>query len=297
MVEEQPPYDPYATQPLPQPPPQLPSYPPPVYPPPGHEQPYATAAYPLPGYPPPPAPQHTDAVSIIALVTSVVGAVLASIPLAIIGLARTKDGRRSGRWAAVTAIVLSLVWVLAIVVGVAGYLASSSSSSSTALAGTSALPSSAASTPSPSDTPTPTETPTSTPTPTPTPTVKPAKVVTHSVYIGNVTKGHCFNEPKKGSSFVPELTTCRAPHDEEMMGTVQLGSGSYPGSSGARTKSDKACAKLFATYIGVPSDQSELGVETWWPSSGLWGSGHHIAQCAVYTPDQKTVGTLKGSQR
>jgi hypothetical protein len=51
-------------------------------------------------------------------------------------------------------------------------------------------------------TPTVTPTPTPTPTPKPTPTISPAKVVTHTVYIANVKAGHCYNDPKKGSSFV-----------------------------------------------------------------------------------------------
>jgi hypothetical protein len=281
----EPPVDPYATAPLPPPYAQQPPAPP-----------YGQEYYGAP--PPPAAPPQTDAVSIAALVTSAVGALVASVPLGVVGLVRTKGRRRAGRWAAVTALVLSGAWL---VVGVTVFALLGSSTSGGTAAGGLTVPGSAV----PSQAPTPTETPTATPpvsptatpTPAPTKTVKPAKVVTHSVYIGYVTKGHCFNEPKKGSSFVPELTTCRAPHDEEMMGTVQLGSGGYPGTSAAQRKADKACQKLFATFVGLPTDESELGLETWWPSPGLWGAGKHIAQCAVHSAEGKTVGTLRGARR
>jgi hypothetical protein len=287
------PFDPYVTAPLPS------AYgaQPPASP---YEAPYQggyPAAPPYGELPPPSGPPvspPTDPVSIVALVTSVVGALVASVPLAIIGLVRTSRRRRGGRWAAVLALVLSLVWVA--VAGTAFALLGSSSSSGDAASGSVPPTSSAPAFPSDTPTPTPTDT-TPTPTPTPTPTVKPAKVVTHKVYIGFVKAGHCFNEPKKGSSFVPELTTCRAPHDEEMMGSVQLGSGRYPGQSAAQSRSDTACQKLFATYVGVPTDDSELGIETWWPSPGLWASGKHIAQCGVYSPDGKTVGSVRGSKR
>ena len=116
-------------------------------------------------------------VSVVALVTSVIGALIASVPLGIIGLVRTKDRRRGARWAAVTALALSAAWVVVGVV-VFALLGSSTAAGGAALGGASAAPS-----PSslfPSDTPSPVA-PTTTPTPTPTPTatVKPAKVVTH----------------------------------------------------------------------------------------------------------------------
>ena len=117
------------------------------------------------------------------------------------------------------------------------------------------------------------------------------------MYIASVKAGHCFNEPKKNSSFVPELTTCAAPHDEEMMGTVKLGSGGYPGTTVARRKADAACAKLFATWVGVTQDQSELGLETWWPTAGFWANQGHTAQCAVHSYDGKTVGSLRHADR
>ena len=64
-----------------------------------------------------------------------------------------------------------------------------------------------------------------------------------------------------------------------------------------RPMADAACATMFAAFVGVPTDESELGLETWWPSAGLWSSGKHIAQCAVYSADGKTVGTLRNARR
>ena len=47
----------------------------------------------------------------------------------------------------------------------------------------------------------------------------------------------------------------------------------------------------------LPTHESDLGLETWWPSAGLWSAGKRIAQCAVRGADGKTVGTLRGARR
>jgi hypothetical protein len=250
-----------------------------------------------PGFPlgvaPPPAVGAArapmDLVSVLALAASLVGLLVASVPLAIVGVVRTNRGVRSGRWAAIAATVLSAAWL--VVGGIGFALHTSLGSGSTSASGTSAAE--AAPVPGPSVAPPAAPPVAPAPTPSATPP-KPAKVVTHRVYIGLVKPGHCFNEPRAGSVFVPELTTCAAPHDEEMMGMVQLGVGRYPGASAARSHASAACDALFTRFVGVSPGDSSLGVETWWPSPSLWSSGHHSAQCAVYTPGKKTVGTLRG---
>lgn len=69
------------------------------------------------GYPPYAAgPPRTDGVSLAALVCSLsCCAAPVAIGLGIAGLVRTKGGRRGGRWAAVTGLVLGIVLTLGIV--------------------------------------------------------------------------------------------------------------------------------------------------------------------------------------
>lgn len=71
-------------------------------PPPSWSQPTGPAAFPPPW----------DPVSIIALVTSVLGWCLISIPLAIVGITRTTAGAYRGRGLAVAALVISVLWLV-----------------------------------------------------------------------------------------------------------------------------------------------------------------------------------------
>jgi hypothetical protein len=99
---------------------------------------------------------------------------------------------------------------------------------------------------SPTPTPSPTPAARLTPTPKPTPTVAPARVVTHPVYIARVRVGQCFNNPKSFvNGFVSLLTTCAAPHDNQMMGSGSLGKGPWPGQAAADARADAVCTPLF----------------------------------------------------
>ncbi len=106
---------------------------PPNPPPYGNDNPYGGP--PPPGQPPygatpyPGGPEYggpggakTDGVSIAALVTGVLCCAPVNIILGIIGIRRTKEGQRKGRWMAVTGLVLGvlsvLVWVGLIAGGV-----------------------------------------------------------------------------------------------------------------------------------------------------------------------------------
>lgn len=70
-----------------------------------------------------PASVKTDGVSITSFVLSLICCAPVGLVLGFIGLGRTKNGQRKGRWAAVTGIVLGVlglgVWVL-VAVGLAG---------------------------------------------------------------------------------------------------------------------------------------------------------------------------------
>lgn len=60
------------------------------------------------------APPKTDAVSIIAFVASLLCCNLIALVLGIIGLSRTSGGKRKGRWAAIAAIVISIISMITI---------------------------------------------------------------------------------------------------------------------------------------------------------------------------------------
>jgi hypothetical protein len=88
-------------------------------PPPSGQNPYGQTPYggtPYPGggeYGAQPVEKKTDGVSIAAFVTGLVCCAPVGVILGIIGIARTKNGQRKGRWAAVTGIVLGVLGIVA----------------------------------------------------------------------------------------------------------------------------------------------------------------------------------------
>ncbi len=83
-------------------------------PPPPGQNPYG--AQPFPGGDPyggQPAPPKTDGVSIAAFVTGLLCCAPIGVILGILGIRRTKNGERKGRWAAITGLVLGGLGILA----------------------------------------------------------------------------------------------------------------------------------------------------------------------------------------
>lgn len=94
--------------------------------PPGEPPPYGPPQQPYYGPPPPgpyPPPQPaTNWWAIVSLVFGLLGGVLISVVCGIVGLNKAKQGR-GGRGLAIAGLVLSGLWVLLLIVGVAIYLA------------------------------------------------------------------------------------------------------------------------------------------------------------------------------
>ena len=101
----------------------------------GAPQPPGNGAPPPPGYDPPPygygAPvegARTDGISITAFVLSLTFCLsIVGVILGFVGLARTKAGKRKGRWAAVAAIAIGLLFTIIgiVLVAVVGIFAAS----------------------------------------------------------------------------------------------------------------------------------------------------------------------------
>ena len=140
----------------------------------------------------------------------------------------------------------------------------------------------------------------STPAPTPTRarTAVPAKVRTHPVFIAYVKVGACFNTPKSFiNGYVPVLSTCAAPHDNQVMGRTTLGKGSWPGNAAEDARADVLCQAMFLKFVGVIIDDSSLDYQKWMPDGSAWKAGDRELVCSVDDPSRKTVGTLASSKR
>lgn len=79
-------------------------------------------APPPPGYYAPPPPQATNWWAIVSLIFGVLGGVLISVVCGIVGLNKAKQGQGS-RGMAIAGLVLSGLWVLVLIAGIAFYFA------------------------------------------------------------------------------------------------------------------------------------------------------------------------------
>lgn len=76
---------------------------------------------PPPGYYAPPPAQQTNWWAVISLIFGVIGGVLVSVVCGIVGLNKAKQGQ-GGRGLAIAGLVLSALWVVGLIAGVAIYL-------------------------------------------------------------------------------------------------------------------------------------------------------------------------------
>lgn len=93
-------------------------------PPPGDSNPYGSPypsgdnnpyGSPYPGTPGGQPEQKNDGVSIASFITSLVCCAPVAVVLGIIGLRRTKDNQRKGRWAAITGLILGILGTLGLI--------------------------------------------------------------------------------------------------------------------------------------------------------------------------------------
>jgi len=100
------------------------------------------------------------------------------------------------------------------------------------------------------------------------------------------------DDPTEGLPVVP----CGRPHDEEVIAARDLGPGPWPGDSTTDARSVEICTQEFATYVGIPRDQSRYDLEWWPPVKESWELGDSSLQCVVSDPSGKTVGTLRNAR-
>jgi hypothetical protein len=229
-------------------------------------------------------------VSIAALVLAVPGILVAAIPLAIAGLVRTRHRVRRGRGLAIAGLVLSWAWTI-LLSAVAGaalmFVAEREARPAASSQGAASAPVA-----QPPPAPVSSEPPGITPSPTPgTPPrpVKPKRISTEKIKVG-----HCIDRMPAKTFVTLPVVPCVQPHDVEVYAIRNLGRGGWPGDKALADRADKACHPVFATYVGVPYDQSTLETSWYGPTQAGWRAGNREVACLLYDPAGRLVGTMKG---
>jgi hypothetical protein len=111
-------------------------------------------------------------------------------------------------------------------------------------------------------------------------------------------RGDCIesfpDDPVEGLPVVP----CGQPHDEEVIAARDLGPGPWPGDPATvDARANKICTQEFASYVGIPHDQSRYDLSWYPPVKESWELGDRSVQCVVSDPSGKTAGTLRGARR
>ncbi|PPF44556.1 hypothetical protein C5B85_10505 [Pseudoclavibacter sp. AY1F1] len=110
--------------------------------------------------------------------------------------------------------------------------------------------------------------------------------------------GDCFDDA--GSTMVSEIPVvpCSNPHDYEVYYEVEMPAGDFPGDEAITTQAEADCTAQFATFIGLPYDQSSLYFSYLTPTQQSWDdAGDRLIQCIVTDQAAQTTGTLAGAAR
>ncbi|MGZ0149204.1 DUF4190 domain-containing protein [Kribbella sp. WER1] len=116
------------------------------------------------------------------------------------------------------------------------------------------------------------------------------------VYVDELAIGDCFDET--GVEDEVFRRDCPVEHDGEIVASVTLPPGAYPGDRAIDDAADRACAGPFGSYVGKSRDESELDLAWWTPDKRTWNSGDRRVLCAAYGPGtDKLTGTVKNTHR
>jgi len=211
---------------------------------------------------------------VAALVLGILGIVIVALPMAVIGLRRTKNGARPGRSYAVAGLSLTAAWVVLAGLTLLGVLFP--------------VPDGAASAGSPPVDPTSQRS---------APSTSEGAVQRQRLTFDKLRTGHCIETVPDGDTVTLPVVPCELAHDEEVLGIADLGGGPWPGVEAIDSRSEQECRRQFTAFVGIAFDNSSLDVDWYTPAEYGWRHGDHAVLCAVYDPAGKTTGTLKGGKR
>lgn len=220
---------------------------------------------------PPQGRAPLDAVSVVSLVTALLGLTLVGLVTGLVGLARTSGGHRRGRGLAVAGVAVSVVFglvqalvlVLAWPSFVAGFEEGFEAEYSGAGAG------------DPVDEGAGGE-------------VDPAAAdeATRLVEPADLVVGHCFMDPPEGEFYELTVVPCDVPHDGEVVALVELEDGAWPGVDEVDQAAWDACEAAVVDAFEA-ADAAPAGLDYWnfTPTREGWVLyGDRQVQCLAYDP-------------
>ncbi|WP_368498963.1 septum formation family protein [Herbiconiux sp. A18JL235] len=122
----------------------------------------------------------------------------------------------------------------------------------------------------------------------------PAGSETTDVFLLSV--GDCFDEGESQSVQDVQKVDCAAAHDYEVYEAFDIPGDDYPGDEAVDEAATNGCGASFATFIGIPYEQSAYDFNHLTPTADSWTKGgDHEVLCLVYDPSNKVSGSLEGA--
>lgn len=194
-----------------------------------------------------------DGVSIAAFVTAVFGVVPVSIGLGFAGLGRTSGSRRSGRRLAVAALIISGVWIFALLTAGLVHVFDAGASSGSAAS---------------------------------------AQQDSTEVDLADLRSGQCIDLPNyvPQSQDWLDVVVCSVPHNAEVYEVGDLPDGQYPGDHAVDAAVDRLCDAALVTFSGSPN--SRLDTYEILPTRDTWDVHDRGYVCIAVDDDHDDTGTM-----
>lgn len=111
--------------------------------------------------------------------------------------------------------------------------------------------------------------------------------------------GDCVDSAELTSAQVTSVTAldCAVEHDGEIYAEYTFDGERYPGMEAVRDASDAFCRESFATFVGLPYDESELHYSTLYPTQDSWDTAADRASLCLVLSAEPVTGSLADSGR
>ena len=234
--------------------PPLAGAPPPAFVPPGGDPPPpapgAPGAQPWSGYgyppppPPPPAQTGTNPFAIAALVLGLIGAFPLGIIFALVALRQVRRTGQQGKGMAIAGLILSVLWLIAIVVMVSLFLADRAERDESGAIS------------------------------------QGGDVMVHDLQVGDCMNGL----KEADVVLTVDAVSCSEPHDAELYATVEVPDGDWPGINELSLPAEQRCPDEMAENFEAAYNDDGVGLFFLHPTSASWREGDREIDCiALYS--------------
>jgi len=110
--------------------------------------------------------------------------------------------------------------------------------------------------------------------------------------------GDCIANPDSQEVVDVTVIPCDQSHDLEAFALTNMDASTFPGDTEVGAQAEEYCGAQFATFVGLPFEESTLEVTFLHPTTDSWKNGDREIVCLIGgAAGSATTGTLKGAAR